>query len=211
MFGPLVDGVPVDSAIGAPASSVKVRYEYRMGGNGSASSDLYTMPIKGAALCSTFSDAKPYREEVAFMQAVRSVLVKHNGADKGLADQAKEQALKQIISDIVVADSGVVDVFDAVGLRKPNLAVLSDEFLDGVGKIAQKNLAVELLERLLRDDIKTRFATNVVQNKKFSDLLNDTLRRYRSRTVETAQVIEELLAMAKEFNKVADKGLELGI
>ncbi|MBC8737419.1 type I restriction endonuclease subunit R [Paraburkholderia sp. UCT31] len=173
--------------------------------------DCVLVLTKAYALCSTFSDAKPYREEVAFMQAVRSVLVKHNGADKGLTDQAKEQALKQIISDIVVADSGVVDVFDAVGLKKPNLAVLSDDFLDGVAKMPQKNLAVELLERLLRDDIKSRFATNVVQNKRFSDLLNDTLRRYRSRTVETAQVIEELLAMAKDFNKVADKGRELGL
>lgn len=173
--------------------------------------DCVLMLTKAYALCSTFVDAKPYREEVAFMQAVRSVMVKHNGADKELSDQAKEQALRQIISEVVVAEAGVVDIFDAVNLRKPNLAVLSDEFLDDVAKLAQKNVAVELLERLLRDDIKSRFATNIVQNRKFSDLLNDTLRRYRSRTVETAQVIEELLAMAREFNKVADKGRDLGL
>lgn len=166
---------------------------------------------KAYALCSTCAEAKPYREEVAFMQAVRGVLVKHNGADRKLSDGEKEQVLKQIISDVVVAEAGAVDIFDAVNLRKPNLAVLSDEFLEQVGNLKQKNLAVELLERLLRDDLKTRFATNIVQNRKFSDLLTETLRRYRSRTVETAQVIEELIAMAKDFNKVAEKGNELGL
>jgi len=172
--------------------------------------DCVLMLTKAYALCSTFKEAKPYREEVAFMQAVRSVLVKHNRVGTN-GNLAKEQALKQLISDVVVAEEGVVDVFDAVNLRKPNLAVLSDEFLEEVGKMSQKNLAIELLERLLRDDIKSRFATNVIQNRKFSDLLNDTLRRYRARTVETAQVIEELLAMAKDYKKVADKGAELGL
>jgi type I restriction enzyme R subunit len=103
----------------------------------------------------------------------------------------------------------VIDIFAAAGLRKPNIGVLSEEFLNEVRLMPQRNLAVELLERLLKDDIKSRFATNVVQNRKFSELLKAALNKYRNRAIETAQVIEELIEMARQFNEAARRGNNL--
>jgi type I restriction enzyme R subunit len=105
----------------------------------------------------------------------------------------------------------VIDIFATAGLNKPNIGILTDEFLDDVKHMEHRNLAVELLERLLKDDIKSRFATNVVQSAKFSDLLQASLTRYRNRAIETAQVIEELIAMAKSFNEAARRGDALGL
>lgn len=105
----------------------------------------------------------------------------------------------------------MIDIFAAAGLNKPNIGILTEEFLDDVRHMEHRNLAVELLERLLKDDIKSRFATNVVQNQKFSELLQASLTRYRNRAIETAQVIEELIQMAKEFNEAARKGESLGL
>ncbi|WP_346380623.1 type I restriction endonuclease subunit R [Acidithiobacillus sp.] len=165
---------------------------------------------KAFALCCTLDEAKTYREELAFFQAIKSALVKHDGQDKKLSDEAKEHALRQIISGALVSDE-VVDIFAAAGLKKPNIGILTEEFLDDVRHMKQRNLAVELLERLLRDDIKSRFATNVVQSQKFSELLQASLVRYHNRAIETGQVIEELIALAKEFNVAARRGEELGL
>ena len=111
---------------------------------------------------------------------------------------------------------GLVLVFRSLlsfflSLNKPNIGILTEEFLDDVQNMEHRNLAVELLERLLKDDIKSRFATNVVQGQKFSELLQASLTRYRNRSIETAQVIEELIAMAKSFNEAAQRGNELGL
>ena len=162
------------------------------------------------ALCCTLDDALDYRDELAFFQAIKSALTKHSTQDTTLTDEAKEHALRQIISGALVSDE-VIDIFGAAGLAKPNIGVLSDEFLDEVRHMKQRNLAVELLERLLRDDIKAKFATNVVQSLKFSELLQASLTRYRNRAIETAQVIEELIQMAKAFNEAAERGVDLGL
>jgi type I site-specific restriction-modification system R (restriction) subunit len=105
----------------------------------------------------------------------------------------------------------VVDIFAAVGLDKPNIGLLDDDFLAQVNNLPEKNLAVELLERLLLGEIKSRFASNVVQDRKFSDLLADVIRRYQNRSIETAQVMEELIAMAKKFREAANRGDQLGL
>jgi type I restriction enzyme R subunit len=105
----------------------------------------------------------------------------------------------------------VLDIFAAAGLKKPNIGILTEEFLDDVRHMEHRNLAVELLQRLLKDDIKSRFKTNVVQKQKFSELLEATLVRYRNRAIETAQVIEELIEMAKSFNEAARRGDDLGL
>lgn len=165
---------------------------------------------KAFALCCTLEKALAYRDEMAFFQAIKSALTKHSLQDKKLSDEAKEHALRQIISGALVSDE-VIDIFAAAGLNKPNIGILTDEFLDDVRHMEHRNLAVELLERLLKDDIKSRFATNVVQSQKFSDLLQASLIRYRNRAIETAQVIEELIAMAKSFNEAAKRGDELGL
>ncbi|OQX73402.1 MAG: hypothetical protein B6D59_05775 [Campylobacteraceae bacterium 4484_4] len=106
---------------------------------------------------------------------------------------------------------GVEDIFSLAGLEKPNIGILSDEFLEDVAHMQYKNLAVTLLERLLKDEIKAKTRTNVVQEKKFSERLQATLAKYHNRAIETAQVIEELIAMAKEFAKANKHGEELGL
>jgi type I restriction enzyme R subunit len=105
----------------------------------------------------------------------------------------------------------VVDIFDAVGLEKPNIGLLDDEFLAEVRNLPERNLAVELLERLLEGEIKTRFASNVIQQKKFSELLSNVVTRYQNRSIETAQVMEELVDMAKKFREAAKRGDDLGL
>lgn len=165
---------------------------------------------KAFALCGTLDDALQYRDELAFFQAIRSAIAKHTTTDKRRTDEEKEHALRQIMSKAVVSDE-VIDIFAAAGLNKPDISILSDEFLEDVRQMKERNLAVELLERLLRDEVKARFRTNVVQSEKFTELLEQTLIRYRNRTIETAQVIEELIAMAKQFKEAAARGERLGL
>ncbi|HEU5048409.1 MAG TPA: type I restriction endonuclease subunit R [Rickettsiales bacterium] len=172
--------------------------------------DCITAMSQAFALCSTYEDALPYREEVAFLQAIKAVITKHSTASSKLDDEKREHALRQIVSKAIAAD-GVVDIFAAAGLKNPNIGLLSDEFLNDVRLLPHKNLAVELLERLLKNDIKARFKNNVVQNKKFTDLLQQALNKYRNRAIETAQVIEELIAMAQEFRAAAERGQDLGL
>ena len=129
---------------------------------------------------------------------------------KKLSDEQKEHALRQIISTAVVS-AEVVDIFKAGGLNRPDIGILSEELLEDVRHMKERNLAVELLERLLKDDIRSRFKTNVVQQAKFSELLQQSLQRYRNRAIETAQVIEELIEMGKKFHAAAQRGEQLGL
>lgn len=161
-------------------------------------------------LCCTLDEAKAVREEVAFFQAVKVILTKRDLTQKRRTDEERELAIRQIISSAVVSDQ-VVDVFDAVGLDKPNIGILDDAFLAEVRNLPERNLAVELLERLLEGEIKSRFASNVVQEKKFSDMLADVVRRYQNRSIEAAQVMEELIQMAKKFREAARRGEALGL
>ena len=165
---------------------------------------------KAFSLCCTLDEARAVREEVAFMQAVKVILTKRDISAKKRTNEERELAIRQIISSAVVSDE-VVDIFDAVGLDKPNIGILDDEFLAEVRELPERNLAVELLERLLEGEIRTRFATNVIQEKKFSDLLVNTIKRYQNRAIETAQVMEELCDMAKKFKEAVNRGDELGL
>jgi len=162
------------------------------------------------SLCCTLDEAKAVREEIAFMQAVKVILTKRDITAKKRTDEQRDEAIRQIISNAVVSDQ-VVDIFDAVGLDKPNIGLLDDEFLAQVKNLPEKNLAVELLERLLEGEIKSRFGSNVVQEKKFSDLLGNVIKRYQNRSIETAQVMEELVEMAKKFREAASRGEMLGL
>jgi len=165
---------------------------------------------KAFTLCCTLNEAKAVREEVAFMQAVKVILTKKDVTQQKKTDEQRELAIRQIISSAVVSDT-VVDIFDAVGLEKPNIGLLDDEFLAQVKNLPERNLAVELLERLLEGEIKSRFATNVVQERKFSELLGNVIKRYQNRSIETAQVMEELVEMAKKFREAASRGESLGL
>jgi type I restriction enzyme R subunit len=172
--------------------------------------DIALAMSKAFTLCCTLDEAKAVREEVAFMQGVKVILTKKDISAQKKTDEQRELAIRQIINSAVVSDS-VVDIFDAVGLDKPNIGLLSDEFLAQVKNLPEKNLAVELLERLLEGEIKSRFASNVVQDKKFSELLANVIKRYQNRSIETAQVMEELVEMAKKFREAANRGEMLGL
>lgn len=165
---------------------------------------------KAFSLCCTLDEAKAVRDEVAFLQAVKVLLTKRDLSEKKRSDEEKELAIRQIIGQAVVSDE-VVDIFDAVGLDKPNIGLLDDEFLAEVRNLPEKNLAVELLERLLEGEIKSKFASNVIQQKKFSELLASVVKRYQNRSIETAQVMEELVEMAKKFREAAGRGEALGL
>lgn len=165
---------------------------------------------KAYALCSTLDEATVLRKEIAFFSAIKAAIVKYTTVDQKRSDEERNSALKQILDNAIVAE-GVVDIYELAGVEKSNIGLLSDEFLNDVRNMPQRNLAVELLERLLRDEIRANTRTNVVQEKKYSDRLLQTLQHYHNRAIETAQVIEELIAMAKDFEKDLQKGKELGL
>lgn len=162
------------------------------------------------SLCGTLDDAKALKEEIAFFQAIRTVIVKATTPDKKLSEEKKNQLISQIINNAVVA-GGVEDIFGLAGLDKPDISILSDEFLDDLRHMKERNLAVELLQKLLQDRIKARAKNNLVQEKKFSERLAVALSRYHSRAIETAQVIEEMISMAKEIVAVESHAQSLGL
>lgn len=165
---------------------------------------------KAYSLCGTLDEAKELRKEIAFLSAVKAAITKHTSVERKLSQEEKNSALKQILDNAVVA-GGVADVFELCGLEKPNIGLLSEEFLEDVRQMPYKNLAVELLEKLLKDDIKAKTRNNVVQEKKFGDRLQETLRKYNNRAIETAQVIEELIEMAKSFQAEMEREAGLGL
>jgi type I restriction enzyme R subunit len=161
-------------------------------------------------LCGTLDQAQTYSKEIAFFGAVKNAITKFTTIDKRRTDEEKNSALKQIIDNAIISE-GVDDIFSLVGLDKPNVGLLSAEFLEDVGNIKEKNLAVDLLERLLRDEIKARMKTDVVSEKKYSDRIMETLRKYHNRAIETAQVIEELIKMAKDMAADAEMAEKSGL
>jgi type I restriction enzyme, R subunit len=156
------------------------------------------------ALAVPNEEALRIRDEVGFFQAVRTVLAKGAPGERR-TDEEIEHAIRQIISKAVVSDA-VVDIFAAAGLKKPDISILSDEFLAEVRGMPQKNLAVELLRKLLAGEIKTRAKRNVVQGRSFAEMLEQSLRRYQNRAIETAKVIEELIQLAKDMRQASQRG-----
>ena len=161
------------------------------------------------ALAVPHEAALAIRDDLAFFQEVRAVLAKPAPSD-ALAKEELDHALRQIVSRAVASD-GVIDIFAAAGLRKPDISVLSEEFLAEVEDMPQRNLAVELLQKLLKVEIATRRRSNVVQARSFAEMLEETIRRYQNRAVETAQVIEELIQLARDVNAASQRGEELGL
>jgi type I restriction enzyme R subunit len=172
--------------------------------------DVMAAINKAYTLCGTLDDAEALKKEIAFLSAVKAAISKFTSIEKRRTDEDKNTALKQIIDNAIIA-GGVADVFELVGLDKPNIGLLSAEFLEDVKNLPQKNLAVELLEKLLRDEVKARMKTDVVSEKKYSDRIMETLRKYHNRAIETAQVIEELITMAKEMEADAKQAEKLGL
>ena len=172
--------------------------------------DAMTALTKAEALCGTLDAALEFRTEIAFMEAVRAAILKYTTIDKKRAEAEKHTLLKRILDNAVLAQ-GVEDIFALAGLEKPNIGLLSDKFLEDVRAMPKENLALALLERLLRDAIQSRTRANVVQETKFSEKLAEALRRYHNRAIETAQVIEELIQMAKEYQATLHREDALGL
>jgi type I restriction enzyme R subunit len=149
------------------------------------------------------------RDDVGFFQQVRAALSKRAEAE-ARPEEDLDLAVRQIISRAVTS-GGVIDIFAAAGLDKPDISVLSDEFLAEVQGMPQRNLAVELLQKLLRGELATRRRTNVVQARSFAEMLEQTLRRYQNRAIEAAQVIEELIELAREMREASSRGEKLGL
>jgi type I restriction enzyme R subunit len=173
--------------------------------------DTVLAMTKAFALCGTLDEAMALNDEVTFLQAIRAPLIKGDGVDgDGSAPKNVDFELRQLLSESLVAD-GITDIFKVAGLQKPDLSILSDQFLAEISKIPQKNLAVELLQRLLKEEVQTRFKTNIVKQKRFSEMLQASLNKYANRSIEAAQVIEELRAMAKQFRDEAEKVDAMGL
>jgi type I restriction enzyme R subunit len=164
---------------------------------------------KAFALAVPHEKALAIRDDVAFFQAVRAVLTK-NVTRAGQSPEDLEFAIRQIVSR-AVASEGVIDVLAAAGLKKPDVSILSDEFLAEIRGMPHKNLAVEMLRKLLEGEIRSRSRKNIVQGRAFSELLEEAIRRYQNRAIETVQVIEELIALAKQIREADRRGETLGL
>jgi len=161
------------------------------------------------ALAVPHTEALRIRDDVAFFQAVQAVLAKRAPND-ARPEEELDHAIRQIISQAITPE-GVVDIFAAAGLKKPDISILSDEFLAEVRGMPQRNLAVELLRKLLEGEIKIRRRKNLVQARSFAEMLEQTIRRYQNRAIEAAQVIEELIGLARDMREANARGEKLGL
>jgi len=166
---------------------------------------------KAFALSVPHEEAIKIRDDVAFFQAVRAVMVKY-GDDQDRKDRSweMEHAIRQIVSGAIVPGQ-VIDIFSAAGLQKPDISILSEEFLAEVRGLPQKNVAVELLRKLLNDEIRTRQKKRLVQSRSFEQMLEETIHRYKNRAIDTVEVIEELIRLAKEMREADKRGEDLGL
>ena len=162
------------------------------------------------ALAVPHEEAIRIRDDVAFFQAVRSVLAKRAGGE-ARAEEELDYAIRQIVSRAVASSEGVVNIFAAAGLEKPDISILSEEFLAEVRGMKQRNLAVELLRKLLKGELAVRRRKNVVQARSFAEMLEQTIHRYGNRAVEAAQVIEELIQLARDMREANARGEALGL
>ena len=150
------------------------------------------------------------RDDLAFFQAIKARFTKFDETTKTRTNEEIETAIRQIINDAIIS-SEVIDVFDAAGIRKPDISILSDEFLSEVQGMERRNLALELLKRLLNDEIKTRGQMNMVQGRKFSEMLAEAVKRYQNGLIDSAKIIEELIQLAKDIRAADQRGEKLNL
>lgn len=172
--------------------------------------DSVTAVSKAFALAVPHEEALKIRDEVGLFQEVRSGLAKATVEGPGKTPDELDTAIRQLVSRAVASDQ-VVDIFTAAGLKKPDISILSDDFLQEVRNLPHRNLAIELLRKLINDEIKARSRKNVVQAKSFTEMLEEAIRKYQNRAIETAQVIEELIGLAKAMRNAQRRGDDLGL
>jgi type I restriction enzyme R subunit len=162
------------------------------------------------ALCAASEEATSIRDDVSFFQTLQAALNKQSGSSDKTPEQL-DAAIRQLVSKAIVTDGQVIDVFTAAGLPKPDLSILSDQFLAEVRGLKYKNVAAELLEKLLKDELRVRSKRNLVQSQLFSEKLKQTLNAYHNRAIATQEVIEELIKLAKEMDAASKRGEKLGL
>jgi type I restriction enzyme R subunit len=155
-------------------------------------------------------DALKIRDDLAFFQAIKARFAKFDDQTKTRTNEEIETAIRQIVNDAILS-SEVIDVFDAAGIKKPDISILSDEFLADIQGMERRNLAFELLKRLLNDEIKTRAKMNLVQGRKFSEMLAEAVKRYQSGLIDSARVIEELIQLAKDIRAADQRREQMGL
>ncbi len=165
---------------------------------------------KAFGLAVPHPDALKIRDDLAFFQAIKARFAKFDDQSKTRTNEEIETAIRQIVNDAIIS-SEVIDVFDAAGIKKPDISILSDEFLADIQGMPRKNLALELLKRLLNDEIKTRSKMNLVQGKKFSEMLAEAVKRYQSGLIDSAKIIEELIRLAKDIRAADQRGEEMNM
>lgn len=165
---------------------------------------------KAFALAVPNPRAMAIRDEIGLFQEIRSALIKVTMSESERSPDDMESAIRQLVSRAVYSTE-VVDIFAAAGLEKPDISILSDEFLADVQRLPQRNLALELLKKLINDEIKTRMRKNVVQARSFAEMLEQAVRKYQNRALEAAQVIDELIRIAKEMRLAESRGQEMGL
>lgn len=164
---------------------------------------------KAFSLASASDEAREIREEVGFFQAIRAALVK-SSTGSGVTQQERELAIQQIVSRAVVSTE-IVDILAAAGIKSPDISILSDEFLAEVQQMERKNLALEALRKLINDGIRSRSKSNLVQTKAFSERLEDAVARYHANAITTAEVLQELIDLAKDIRAARQRGEEQGL
>ncbi|MHB1350993.1 MAG: type I restriction endonuclease subunit R [Desulfobulbaceae bacterium] len=165
---------------------------------------------KAFALAVPNPKALVLRDEVGFFQELRAALVKTTGDEQGKSPDDMESAIRQLVSR-AVASTEVIDIFAAAGMEKPDISIMSDEFLEEVQALPQRNLALELLKKLINDEIRSRSKKNVVQARSFAEMLEQSVRKYQNRAIETAEVIQELIRLARELREAGKRGETLGL
>jgi type I restriction enzyme R subunit len=150
------------------------------------------------------------RDDLAFFQAIKARFAKFDETTKTRTNEEIETAIRQIINDAIIS-SEVIDVFDAAGIRKPDISILSDEFLAEIQGMERRNLALELLKRLLNNEIKTRGQMNMVQGRKFSEMLAEAVKRYQNGLIDSAKILEELIQLAKDIRAADARGEKLNL
>lgn len=161
-------------------------------------------------LVGTTPEAKTVRDDLAFFQAIKARFSKFDESNRKKSNEEIETAIRQIINDAIISKE-VVDIFDAAGIAKPSIEILNDEFLEQIRNLPRKNLALELLKRLLNEEIKIRSNTNLVQSRKFSEMLAVAVKRYQSGLIEAAQLIEELIKLAQDIRAADKRGEKLNL
>ena len=162
------------------------------------------------ALCAASDEATDLRDDVSFFQALQAALGKQHSPNRKTPEQL-DAAIRQLVSRAITTEGQVIDVFTAAGLPKPDISILSDQFLAEVRGLKHKNVAAELLEKLLKDELKVRAKRNLVQSQVFSDKLKKTLNAYHNRAISTMQVLEEMIALAKDLDAASKRGEDLGL